>query len=262
MRATAIGLVAIVLTITIAWTALNASANTSGPNASGYTWTDSNAPDPTVTFDWIDISTTGTMITDWPGGNDDDGAWTQALPFPFTFFGNTYDAVQIGTNGFISFTIPAPITRLPEVSGASSQCNENWNDDSNGAGSLGNPIPHDDANCASDGWGFNPLIAAWFDDLDLDGCGEVYYGTNGSAPNRLFIVQWDEVCHNGCSPFGFRRASPAATNPPSTESATCEGVTFEIILYEGSSIGPAAVAGASTTNGDIRIQYADAFFDV
>lgn len=37
MRATAIGLVAIILTITVAWTALNASANTSGPNPSGYT---------------------------------------------------------------------------------------------------------------------------------------------------------------------------------------------------------------------------------
>ena len=246
MRTTAIGLVAIVLTITVAWTALNAAANTSGPDPSGYTWTDSNAPDPSITFDWIDITTTGTLIDkDTDFTSDDDGVWTQPLPFDFNFFGNTYDTVQISTNGFISFTIP-------NLSGRSTStppnCNENYNYDfsgtNGGASSLGWSIPHGDANCIGDGWGFNPLIAGWFDDFDLDDCGEVYYGTNGSAPNRMFIVQWDDVCHIDCD-----------------LCAAGGGVTFEIILYEGSSIGPPAVAGASTTDGNIRIQYADGFFE-
>ena len=246
MRTTTIGLVAIVLTITVAWTALNAAANTSGPDPSGYTWTDSNAPDPSITFDWIDITTTGTLIdkdNDFTG--DDDGVWTQPLPFDFNFFGNTYDTVQIGTNGLISFTIPNVPVRSTSTS---FNCNENYNDDfimsNNAEGSLGNPIPHGDADCENDGWGFNPLIAGWFDDLDLSACGEIYYGTNGSAPNRMFIVQWDDVCQNSCD-----------------LCAAGGGITFEIILYEGSSIGPPAVAGASTTDGNIRIQYADGFFE-
>ena len=193
MRSTAIGLAVIAITITVAWTALNASANTSGPDSSGYTWTDSNAPDPSITFDWIDITTTGTLIDSETDFTDhDDGVWAQPLPFDFNSFGNTYDTVQISTNGFISLTIPGP-----EIS---NNCNENYNRDSTGSNGgdpdLGNPAPHDDVNCQDDGWGFNPLIAAFFDDLDPFSCGDVYYGTKGSAPDRTFVVQWDDICHN------------------------------------------------------------------
>jgi len=218
MRATAIGLVAIILTITVAWTSLNASANTSGPDPSGYTWTDSNAPAPFIAPNFIDISTTGTLIATWDGSSD-DGTSDQALPFGFDFFGNTYNSVQISTNGFISFTATDP-----------SDCNQNYNRDSTADDpDLGNPIPHDDADCADDFWGLNPLIAGWFDDLDSGECGGVYYGTNGSAPTRMFIVQWDDVCHNNCD-----------------GCAAGEGVTFEVILYEGSN--------------DIKIEYADGYF--
>ncbi len=217
MRATAIGLVAIVLAITVAWTGLNASANTSGPDPSGYTWTDSNAPAPFIAPNFIDISATGTLISTWVGSAD-DGTSDQALPFDFDFFGNTYSAVQISTNGFISFTTTDP-----------SACNNNFNWDDDPITDAGYPIPHDDADCAADGWGLNPLIAGWFDDLDSGECGGVYYGTNGSAPNQMFIVQYDDVCHNDC-----------------VGCAAGEGVTFEIILYEGSN--------------DIRMEYADGFF--
>ncbi len=199
MRPTAIGLVAIVITITVAWTALNASANTSGPDSSGYTWTDSNAPDPSITFDWIDITTTGTVIDNWDH-NVDDGAFTQSLPFDFNFFGSTYDTVQITTNGFISFTIPGP----EHMDENGFHCNHGYNEDkinpSPEEADLGNPIPHGDGNCRDEGWGLNPLIAAFFDDLyTSDDCGEVYYGTNGTAPNRTFIAQWDGVCHQLCT---------------------------------------------------------------
>ncbi len=220
MRASAISLAVVAIAITVAWTSLNASADISGPDPSGYTWTDSTAPAPFVTPNWIDITTTGTAITGWDGG-DDDGVWAQPLPFGFNFFGDTYDAVQISTNGFISFAVPGPNPWMGW------DCNRgyNWDDITN----LGFPIPHGDADCYDDGWGLNPLIAAFFDDLDPGKCGNVYYSTTGSAPNRMFVVQWDDVCHHNCD-----------------ACAAGEGVTFEVILYEGSN--------------DIKIQYADTFF--
>ena len=160
MRATAISLAVVAIAITIAWTGLNASANTSGPDPSGYTWTDSNAPAPFITPNFIDISATGTLITTWDG-NADDGISAQPLPFEFGFFGNTDNAVQISTNGFISFTTTDP-----------SACNANYNRDSTADDpDLGNPIPHDDADCADDGWGMNPLIAGWIHNLDSGACG-------------------------------------------------------------------------------------------
>ncbi len=184
-------------------------AHTSGPSASGYVWVDNNAPDPVITFDWVD-ATGGTAVVnfvdDQGSPNDDDGTVTLPLPFTFSFFGTDYTELDIGTNGLLSFDI-------------GNACNRqyNWNHF---------PIPHDDADCIADGWGGNPLIASWFDDLNPGECGDIYYDTIGSAPNRRFVVQFHDVCHFHSQPG--------------------EGVTFETILFEGSS--------------DIKVQYLDAFF--
>src|SRR3990172_8090168 len=61
-------------------------ADTSGPNASGYVWIDSNAPDPVVTFDWVD-ATDGTLSAI---SNADDNYEKVDLPFTFNFFGTDY----------------------------------------------------------------------------------------------------------------------------------------------------------------------------
>jgi hypothetical protein len=178
-------------------------AHTSGPSASGYVWVDSNAPEPVTTFEWLDITGTGTLI---PGNDCDDCADTVTLPFTFNFFDTDYTELDIGTNGLLSFA-------------TGNACNDQYN-------WLQSPIPHDDADCLSDGWAGNPLIAPWFDDLDPGECGDIYFGALGSAPNRAFVVQFDHVCHNDSEPG--------------------EGVTFETILFEGSN--------------DIKLQYMDAFF--
>lgn len=191
--------------------ATGAQADTSGPTPSGYTWIDTNPPDPTTTFDWLDASG-GTVI---PSTDCDDCADVVPLPFTFYYFEVPYSAVVISTNGMLSF-----------ATDDTADCNGNYNWDNSGAG---HPIPHDDANCGDDGWGRNPLIAAWFDDLDPGECGDVYYQTFGSAPNRTFVVQYNDVCHNDCS-----LCEPG------------EGITFEILLFEGSN--------------DIKFQYMDAFF--
>jgi hypothetical protein len=188
--------------------AATAWADTSGDNPSGYHWTDSNAPAPTVPFSWVD-ATGGTLFSE---SDCDDCAETVALPFTFNYFDTDYTQLQISTNGQLSFNVADP-----------NSCNENYNSDDL-------PIPQDDAGCDSTGWGANPLIASWFDDLDPGECGSIFYQTFGSAPNRTFVVEFDDVCHNDCE--------------------TCEpgdGVTFETILFEGSN--------------DIKVQFMDAFFE-
>lgn len=181
-------------------------ADTSSPSASGYVWVDSNAPDPVTTFEWMDITNTGTLI---PGSSCDECADTVSLPFTFNFFDTDYTELDIGTNGLLSFD-----------TGNACNCQYNWNQF---------PMPHDDADCIADGWGGNPLIAPWFDDLDPSKCGDIYYDTLGAAPNRAFVVQFEDVCHNDC-----------------VDCKAGEGATFETILFEGSN--------------DIKIQYQDTFF--
>lgn len=191
----------------------SARADTSGPNASGYVWIDSNAPDPTVAFNWID-ATGGTAIT---STNCDDCADTVALPFTFNFFGTDYTQIDIGTNGLLSFDI-------------GSACNDNYNWDDTLVAESGNPIPYTDTDCDNvSGWGGNPLIAPWFDDLDPGECGDVYYDTQGTTPDQMFIIEFDDVCHNDC-----------------WDCVAGEGVTFETILFE--------------TSNEIKVQYMDAFF--
>lgn len=190
-----------------------ARADTSGPHASGYVWVDNNAPDPVTTFDWMD-ATGGTLLPIW----DEDDDWnTVTLPFTFNFFGTDYTQVDVSSNGFLSFDID-------------SDCNDNYNWDDTLADESGNPIPFTDADCDDvSGWGGNPLIASWFDDLDPGECGNPYHDTFGTEPNRMFVVEFNDVCHNDCD-----------------DCEPGEGITFETILFEGSN--------------DIKVQYQDAFF--
>ncbi len=79
-----------------------ASAQTSGgPDAFGYTWRDSNDPNG-PTFDWVDITTNGTLVT---GLTDDN-----ATPFitmdgmVFRYYWSDITKLIIGSNGWIGFS--------------------------------------------------------------------------------------------------------------------------------------------------------------
>jgi hypothetical protein len=61
----------------------------------------------------VDISTTGTRITNWINGNSvvadsaqDDGYSNSAIPlgFDFTFYGKKYNSIYVGINGLVSFS--------------------------------------------------------------------------------------------------------------------------------------------------------------
>ncbi len=205
------GLILAVLIATLS-TPVTSHGDTSGSNASGYLWVDSNAPGPATTFDWLD-ATGGTLL----GISSADDDWeTVGLPFTFNFFGTEYTEMGVSTNGFLSFD-------TVDLMG----CNVNYN--SFEFTDLGNPIPHHDGDCVFDLWGANPLVAPWFDDLNPFECGDIYYDAFGTPPDRMFVVQFDNVCHFDC-----------------VICAPSEAITFETILFEGSN--------------DIKVQYLDAFF--
>jgi hypothetical protein len=114
--------------------------------------------------------------------NTDDATATVALPFDYTFYGVTYSQVVVSSNGNIQFT---------------------GNTNSYNSGAL--PMA-----------GFSDTIFAYQADLDTtdssNGNG-VFTSVSGSAPNRIFNIEWRT---------GFCCFAPGAP----TEN-------FEIRLYEG-----------------------------
>lgn len=87
--------------ITLIFTIVTATsfAASGGPDAYGYTWTDSNEPGGPV-YNWIDISGTGNLV----GGLADDNS----IPFismgmSFHYYWGDYTELKIGSNGWIGF---------------------------------------------------------------------------------------------------------------------------------------------------------------
>jgi len=71
-----------------------------GPDAYGYTWKDSNEPGG-PTYQWIDITTTGTQVT---GLGDDNFAGPFGFIDGFQFYWYFPSQVWIGSNGYLSFS--------------------------------------------------------------------------------------------------------------------------------------------------------------
>jgi hypothetical protein len=126
-----------------------------GPDAYGYTWTDS-AP-----YDWIEINASGTNAS-----LDDDDYTYVSLGFNFTYYGDTFNNTTICSNGWISF-------------------NDTFNNDFRWFPDL---VPN-----ATDDY-YGPLCVLC-EDLDPSMYGSVYYGTFGSAPHRYFIVEYSNIQH-------------------------------------------------------------------
>lgn len=113
-----------------------------------------------------------------------DGATTIPLPFPFTFYGTTYNEVTAVTNGNLQFQN----ANLAYVN----QC-------------LADNGPAK---------GMGDLIAPYWHDLDLRLAGFLETELVGEEPNRILVIEWDDV--------------PFFGNPD-------DRVTFEVQLFEGSN---------------------------
>ena len=83
------------------------SAQTSGgPDAYGYTWRDSNDPNG-PSFDWVDITTSGTLVT---GLTDDNAtAFISMDGMSFHYYWNDITKLIIGSNGWIGFSLASNI---------------------------------------------------------------------------------------------------------------------------------------------------------
>ncbi len=142
----------------IAWSTA-AVADTGGPGKGGYEWIDSDEAD--VTYEWFDVSAAATSM---PLGDDQQSAAVD-IGFPFTFYGETYEQIRIGSNGFVSF-------KSNDLSGGfAGQC----------------PLPMvGEPDLA---------IYGFYQDLDPseDTSGPIYFAAIGETPNQMFVATWDAV---------------------------------------------------------------------
>jgi hypothetical protein len=123
-----------------------------GPDNFGHMWIDSDEPGGPI-FDWVDISDFGTEV--YPG--EDGSVGPVSIGFSFPFYENSYSAIYINSNGFLSFG-----------SGSGDYTND--------------PIPS--------GASPNNFIAMFWDDLSPQ-YGSVYYYRD--ILNNRFIVSFNEV---------------------------------------------------------------------
>lgn len=159
-----------------------------------------------VPYSYADISATGTAVL----ANTDDGGATLSLPFPFRFYGVNYASVCVSTNGLMSFNacVPNDFTSLDLT--------------------VQSPA------------GDSPLIAPYWMDLTfaVPGAGSVVYQTLGAAPNRRFVVQWNNA---------LALNTPGAVNFQVILVETTNHILFQ---YQNVQMGSTAVSmGASATAG-------------
>ena len=141
-------------------------------------------------YDFVDISSTGTAL-----GLGDDGEANVTMDFDLFLSNYSSKFMTIGNNGAIRF------------------------------GQLNTQIFAGNNELINDMAG--NIIAPFWDDLSAQ-TGDVYYQTIGTAPNRVFIVQWNN-------------------RPHFASGAGVGEVTFEVKLFEDSNI--------------IEFHYEDVLFD-
>jgi len=199
-----------------------------GPDAGDYIFIDSDEPNG-PSFDWIEIAAgappgapgAGPGTPPSPPGEaevvspesaagtnllfGDDDWYYLPLSFKFPFYGGKYNRLAISSNGTIYF-----VDRNMYY----------WNC----------CIPCDP------GVNVDRFIAVYWDDLypDRDGDDNVYFAVAGEAPNRIVVVQWENVRHWGLL----------------DNRVTCQAQLFEgsgdiLLLY----VDPSLVAGSGATVG-------------
>lgn len=127
-----------------------------GPDDFGYTWSD------TAEFDWIEISGSGTNAS-----LTDDDHLSVDLGFDFVYYGDTFNNTTICSNGYIIFneTDQADLDWIY------------WN--------FWEDVPMVD--------GVEGPVCPLCDDNDPSSGGSIYYKSFGTAPNRYFVVEYDDV---------------------------------------------------------------------
>ena len=120
---------------------------------------------PFAPFSYSGTSATFSGST-WSASTDDNFGDEVSLPFNFCFFGNTYSAIAIGTNGNITFDLTNVNSYDPY--------------------SISGPLPG--SNCAATE---NCIMGVWND--TYVGGGDITYATYGTAPCRQFVISYNAV---------------------------------------------------------------------
>ena len=145
----------------------------------------------------------------------DDASTPVELPFPFPFYGANYTTAHVSTNGFLDFLAP-DVTFFN--------------------GSIPSASPP------------NAAVYPLWDDLFVDGSASVRTEVVGTAPNRRFVIEWDNVAFL---------------------ADTSKRVSFEVVLAEtgkltfqyqdiaddGVEQGNSATVGIENAAGDDAVQY-------
>ena len=131
-----------------------------------------------IAYSWVDAAGLGYAL-------EDDAQVRVNLPagFGFDFYGESATWIDISANGYLG---------IGTTNGSTG-----WDNTT---------LPNPDQP--------NGIAAAWWDDLNPNGETHVWTQTLGSAPNRVYVVEWRDI-----RPF-----TPGSTS----------GVTFEILLDEAS----------------------------
>lgn len=134
-----------------------------GPDAFGYTWSDSGEPSG-PSYAWREIAGVGVALS-----LTDDGFAEVVLPFPFPFYCEQKTAVRIGSNGYLTF-------------------GDNAGDFSN------DPIP--------DPWDPNDLVAPFWCDLNPELGGDVYHYYD-AVEEEFIVQYDDLYDYFGGGPYTF-----------------------------------------------------------
>jgi hypothetical protein len=102
---------------------------------------------------------TGAMV----GPTVNDAHMNVDMGFTFNYLGIDYDQARISTNGWISLDLTGDI-----------------------------PASYENSYLFSD-MAPTTALAPWWDDLRIDADGMIYYKTVGTAPNRVFTVEWNNI---------------------------------------------------------------------
>ncbi|MBN1824966.1 MAG: carboxypeptidase regulatory-like domain-containing protein [Candidatus Eisenbacteria bacterium] len=142
-----------------------ATSDPTGPDGYGYYAfddTDAGYPEAPV-YSWVELDPSyggdGTEIVLGDNGTYQDKSVVIALPFPFQYYGESYDTITVCSNGWIS------MGRSPSVA------YRNWIIPGSG--------------------GPNGMIAPFWDDLDQSGGGAVY--RKYDAANNRYIIEWSRM---------------------------------------------------------------------
>lgn len=135
----------------------------------------------------------------------DDGEANITVPFAFAYHGTDYPAntvLRVGANGAVLINAAAGNVRAT-------------NEDLSSTDHL-------------------PIIAPFWDDLEPRVCGDVRFGTAGVSPDRVHVIEWDNVCDYSST----------------TDNGGADGYSFQIRLHETTNVIEFHYADSVATQGN------------